>query len=123
MKKQILLFFTLFSLIWANKSFSQMPLWSLPSNTLDFSQNPPISHPLPIPTGVGYPDGYDGRQATINHQIMTDENGDIAFFLVNNGLYNKNGYLINLIGDQAGNESPKQDVTSTGSLLHHQNLP
>jgi len=96
MKKTIIF---LLSLVCLTTFKAQMPIWSLPDQYYDFQIGQPFS--LPTPGNLAYPDGYDGRQATINQQIMTDENGQLKFFMIDQYLYNKNGYLMGVLKDNS----------------------
>ena len=78
---------------------AQLPLWSLPNQTIDMVTF--VSTPLPTPTTypnspvpISWPDGYDGRTAKHAHNAMHDANGDLLFFIVDGYIFDKEGYLM-----------------------------
>ena len=105
MKKLILTFAHLLILtsLFA-QPLTQNTIWSLPPNYIEHTQFGPVSQPLPIPTdafspGSGFPndpndlsDGYDGQISEYSHNAMQDASGNILFFIVDDKVYNKDGY-------------------------------
>ena len=89
MKNSIFLFVLLTGLI-SSGLYGQNPIWSLTPHGADFGP-PLVVNSLPTPlTGVGY----DGLPATNASNAMQDANGDLLFFIVDNMIYDKEGFLI-----------------------------
>ena len=86
---------------------AQNNIWSLPPNYYQFPFGPP--QPLPAPgdgyyLGSGVPndpndplDGYDGLPAQYSHNAMQDAGGNILFFIVDDVVYDKNGYSFGVL--------------------------
>jgi len=71
----------------------QNSLWSLPNLYAEFPDgNPPTLSSLPIPPDAIPGDDYMAEEATNTHNAIHDQNGDLLFFIVDDGLYDKNGY-------------------------------
>jgi hypothetical protein len=81
--------------------WGQSTSWIFPPKLYDI--NSKISTPLPIPSddsggGVNQPDnyrdGYDGQKATITSNCIMDANNELLFFIVDEFVYNKDGYSL-----------------------------
>lgn len=71
----------------------QNSLWTAPELFLNFNEDGQIGDfSLPIPPDAVPGDDYTGQTATNAHNAMHDQNGDLMFFIVDDGLYDKNGY-------------------------------
>lgn len=85
--------FLMFALSIAQYAQSQNPLWSLPPNYNDGGLQP-----LPTPPPTNVPDGvYDGSPAECTSNAIADANGDLLFFIVDNYVYDGEGYLIGIL--------------------------
>jgi hypothetical protein len=100
--KFIIMLFGILSLSMAEKINAQNPVWTLPPFFLYNVQAP---QPLPTPN---YPGAFNGQWPDPNlvfaapHNAYTDINGKPLFFMVNDKVYNKNGYLIDNFIDGSG---------------------
>ncbi|HET6243683.1 MAG TPA: hypothetical protein VFF35_04100, partial [Bacteroidia bacterium] len=95
MKKQlILLFCLLFSGIVNLRLDAQNNVWSLPGY---YYQPGDLPLPLPTPT-ISDQDlaflFYQGQRALYSHNAMQDAQGNLLFFIVDDKIYDRNGYLI-----------------------------
>lgn len=90
MKKQVT-FFIVFILFLTSNIYAQTQnnIWSLPPNYYDFSTQSLQALPAP-----GSPFGYDGTPAEYGHNAMQDANGDLLFFIIDNTIYDKDGFEI-----------------------------
>ncbi len=71
-------------------TFAQNPAWSLPPKKLTMNpSSPPVSTSLPTTVN-----GYMGQAATCAHNMQLDANGNILFFVVDEMVYDKDGYEI-----------------------------
>src|SRR5690606_14888975 len=50
-------------------------------------------------------EAYDGRPALGGHNIMYDTDGNLLFFIIDYVIYNKEGWVIDVIGDRYGSGS------------------
>ncbi len=75
---------------------AQNHIWSLPGQSLKFPLGTgfPQLQPLPIPLISPWPEYYQGQQANYSHNAMQDAQGNLLFFIVDDKLYDKDGYLI-----------------------------
>jgi hypothetical protein len=96
---------------------AQNPIWTLPSNNLVLDPSaPPESFPLPIPTFQQFQQRFPGTtQAAYDNQVnypymcyrgasalsasnsMVDANGELLFFIVDQFIYDKEGFCIGLL--------------------------
>src|SRR5690554_2839941 len=87
--KRLLLFISLFLIIGINRTFSQNSIWSVP---------PYHYHALngltPLPTVSSNEIGYHGDEATTVSNAMHDDNGNLLFFIVDDAVYDSEGYTI-----------------------------
>jgi len=94
--KKALLAHSIFALVlFFNTAFSLMaqnPKWSLPTKLY----NPPFLTPLPQYPQPGLTQFYDysGEVASHSHNSMPDANGNLLFFIVDERVYDKDGYFI-----------------------------
>lgn len=103
MKKLILsVFATIMLALTSPLANGQNNVWSLPPNylkgiSLQLLPTPP-DNPCCTPFFPNDPtdpsDGYDGQPAVFAHNAMQDANGNLLFFIVDNYIYNKDGYVI-----------------------------
>ncbi|GAB4257174.1 MAG: hypothetical protein Kow0079_14330 [Vicingaceae bacterium] len=71
--------------------------WSCPPYYINFNggTNTQLLPTPGAPGGAGTPGyDYDGRAAISTHNAMVDANGDLAFFIVDNVIFDKDGYYI-----------------------------
>lgn len=54
-------------------------------------------NPLPSGPNQGFGQDYDGSPAEFTHASIQDENGDLLFFVVDGVVYDKEGYLIDVM--------------------------
>lgn len=76
--------------------YSQNSVWSLAPNYLNTAQTilEPTALPQPaIPPGQSDFYYYHGQPAEHSHNAMQDENGDLLFFIVDDMVYDKDGYF------------------------------
>jgi len=88
----------IFLLLTATISIAQNPLWTLPPN---FSSEENIE-PLPIPPEAGPPDPaevyyYTGFTPDHAHNAMHDQNNNLMFFVVDDKIFDRNGYGIYML--------------------------
>lgn len=99
MKPSFKCIFFLFIVLYAMNGAAQNPVWTLPNNLFDVIPNQLST----LPTGPSFGYDYSGQQALGNHNAMCDENGDLLFFVVDNKVYDKDGYFID---EMQGVEGP-----------------
>ena len=87
MKNLAVLIITIFTLSFIN-IYAQNSVWSVPPYYKDIAQIVPL--PTVLPPGLGY----TGNPATNASNAMQDANGDLLFFIVDNMIYDKEGFLI-----------------------------
>jgi len=99
MKKLILTFAHLLILtsLFA-QPLTQNTIWSLPPNYIEHTQFGPVSQPLPAP----------GLTAQYGHTAMQDKDGNLAFFIVDSDLYDKNG--ANIVSLTSGLRTIGQEI-------------
>ncbi len=94
---------------------AQNPSWILPPNFIKFDPIlPPQTSPLPTPTYMfgdpTYPvngdiyKGYIGQLPTNASNIISNAQGEIEFFIVDEFVYDKDGNYIDHLRDEDGNE-------------------
>jgi hypothetical protein len=72
--------------------YAQSPIWTIPNQFLDFESGL-FPNNLPTPSGT---DVYAGEQAQYAHNAAYNPvTGKLLFFVVDNKVYDKDGYLIN----------------------------
>lgn len=95
MKKKLLFYLASFMLVFANAQIVQNPIWSLPPYYYKIGFPSQLLPTPGAPGGAGTPGyDYDGRAAISTHNAMVDANGDLAFFIVDNVIFDKDGYYI-----------------------------
>ncbi|MDQ3192874.1 MAG: hypothetical protein M3Q58_14875 [Bacteroidota bacterium] len=96
MKKQFIPIFCSFLFILNLQIAAQNNVWTLPGKYLKFPTSTTTSLPVPptTPSTAGYPEYYQGQQANFSHNAMQDAQGNLLFFIVDDMLYDKDGYLI-----------------------------
>nr|MBA2584819.1 hypothetical protein [Bacteroidota bacterium] len=92
MKKTLLLLVLM--LVSITAAFTQNSVWSLPGQYGKFNPNL-VLFPLPTPT-LNLPDYlyYQGQRANFSHNAMQDAQGNLLFFIVDDKIYDRNGFLI-----------------------------
>jgi len=92
MKSKKIHFTSLIFLLAFNTLIAQNPMWSLPQGQYsEIGGYLPLPTPTPIGTiNPGY--FYSGAAATNTHNAMSDGAGNLLFFIVDNWVYDKNGY-------------------------------
>lgn len=86
---------------------SQNPLWTLPNNYLDGMV--PQSLPTPTDPNNTYDPGepyyyYQGQEAASTHNSMMDAQGNLLFFIVDEIVYDADGYAIGWLENSLFNE-------------------
>src|SRR5690554_3262127 len=104
MKNQITKLFITCALVMLGSFYvnAQNHVWTLPENYVDFGQGPD-PQPLPIPPDGISGDDYEGQPAMHAHNAIAKPNGQLVFFVVDDKLYDKDGYLMYALRDANGN--------------------
>lgn len=91
--------------------YSQSPILSVPQYYRDVLNSTTILLPKPDPTnwnsgtygqeyyGLDH-EAYDGRPSIGGHNIMYDENGDLLFFVIDGTIFDKDGWIMDIMGDE-----------------------
>ena len=111
MKQKLLLF--LLGILLMKGAMAQNPTWIMPPY---YNNNGGSVSLLPIPpnNSANDPyDGYDGQSAKFASNIIKGLNGGILFFIVDQFIYDKDGYLIDYIENYNENIS---DITGTAEI-------
>jgi hypothetical protein len=78
----------------------QNNIWTLPSQYRNFDNALTLSLPYVSPSEFGYQQGTLAKCAS---NAMQDANGDLLFFIVDDEIYDKDGYTIGLLSDKYAN--------------------
>lgn len=102
MKKSVIsaLVCAILTCLGANAQNTQNSVWAMPNNFIDFNLTPP--QPTPFNTA----NDYNGDPATCVSNAMQDENGDLLFFIVDNMIYDKDGFTIGDLNDSYSSSLP-----------------
>ena len=106
MKNLAVLIITIFTLSFIN-IYAQNSVWSVPPYYKDIAQIVPL--PTVLPPGLGY----TGNPATNASNAMQDANGDLLFFIVDDEIFDKEGYMI---GNLSWISSPSNQVKGTSEI-------
>lgn len=77
-------------------SFAQNPFWTLPDQYLFFEAFPPQPLPAPIPYQLDL--NYNSEVAHHAHNAIAKPNGELAFFVIDDRVYDKDGYVMYIFG-------------------------
>lgn len=78
-------------------AISQNPLWTIPGNSIYFSEPPIQALPLPIPSNGLPGDDYEGEVSEHAHNAISKPNGELFFFVVDGRVFDGEGRLIGRI--------------------------